>query len=149
MFWYDIALTRRTNQASWLQVLLSGGQHPSTNESVIPAEAIQTVSSGVTIFTPSAQQPFLSPVVYGGGQFQSTYRGHVVVEHDGNVPGFNSFVSRFPFDGVGIAVLTNDDQLGSSISLAVKYRLADQALGLSPLDSKSIVGDALVDRQYC
>lgn len=79
-----------------------------------------------------------------------------VPQHDGNVPGtflfppqannivtttslgFNSFLSRFPFDGVGIAVLTNDDQLGSSISLAIKYRLADQALGMSPLDSKTM-----------
>ncbi|KAF7431198.1 hypothetical protein PC9H_006919 [Pleurotus ostreatus] len=137
-------ISNAVDMALWLQVLLSDGQHPVTRESVIPAEVIQTVSSGVTIFTPSAQQPFLSPVVYGGGQFQSTYRGHVVVEHDGNVPGFNSFLSRFPFDGVGIAVLTNDDQLGSSISLAIKYRLADQALGLSPLDSKTIVGDSLI-----
>lgn len=79
-----------------------------------------------------------------------------IPQHDGNVPGnflfpssannivtstslgFNSFLSRFPFDGVGIAVLTNDDKLGSSISLAVKYRLADQALKLSPLDSKTM-----------
>lgn len=52
--------------------------------------------------------------------------------------GFNSYVSRYPFDGVGIAVLTNDNELGNAISIAIKYRLSDQALGLSPIDSKAM-----------
>ncbi|KAF4596497.1 hypothetical protein EYR38_007884 [Pleurotus pulmonarius] len=137
-------ISNAVDMASWLQTLLSGGKNTATKEVIIPPEAIDMVSAGITVFEGSPQQPFTSAMVYGGGQIQSTYRGHVVVEHDGGVPGFNSYISRYPFDGVGIAVLTNDNELGNAISIAIKYRLSDQALGLSPIDSKAIVGGELL-----
>ncbi len=52
--------------------------------------------------------------------------------------GFKSYISRYPFDGVGISVLTNDNELGTAISIAIKYRLSDQALGLTPIASKAM-----------
>ncbi|KAF4597357.1 hypothetical protein EYR40_007809 [Pleurotus pulmonarius] len=142
-------ISNAVDMASWLQALLSGGQNPVTKEVILPPDAINMVSSGITVFESSPQvlfhqHPFLSASVYGAGQVQSTYRGHVVVEHGGSVPGFNSYISRFPFDGVGISVLSNENELGSAISLAIKYRLSDQALGLTPIDSKTIVGNDLL-----
>ncbi|KAJ7494024.1 hypothetical protein FB451DRAFT_1491612 [Mycena latifolia] len=74
--------------------------------------------------------------VYGGGQIQSSYRGHVMVEHGGDVPGCHSQITRFPADGVGIAVLTNDD-FGELMREVIKFRILDEVFGLDLVDWNS------------
>ncbi|KDQ24632.1 hypothetical protein PLEOSDRAFT_1047810 [Pleurotus ostreatus PC15] len=89
-------ISNAVDMAAWLQTLLSGGGNAATKEVIIPPEAINMVSSGITVFESSpyvrlltrlcqrpaqnpfygSQHPFLSAAVYGGGQAQSTYRGH-------------------------------------------------------------------------
>jgi hypothetical protein len=61
--------------------------------------------------------------------------------------GFNSEVLRLPWDDVGFAVLTNDNELGFTISQIVKYRLLDEVLALEPIDwrAKSVVPAPLAD----
>ncbi|KAF8063357.1 beta-lactamase/transpeptidase-like protein [Lyophyllum atratum] len=115
-------------------MLLLGGYKPGTNQSVIPPEVIEKVSTGVSVAFPIAGLPELSPVVYGGGQARSTYRGHEVVEHDGGTPGFYSQITRLPFDDLGIAVLCNDFSYGSYLMQIIKFRLIDEALNLEPVD---------------
>ncbi|KAF9496817.1 hypothetical protein BDN71DRAFT_1505490 [Pleurotus eryngii] len=128
-----------SNAASWLQTLLSGGRNAATDEAVIPPEAINMVSSGVTVFESSPQHPFLSAVVYGGGQAQIAYRGHGVgtsmaaafqVSHDGMPPQPPS-----PYSVCTIMIQLIHI---TAISLAIKYRISDGALGLTPIDSKTI-----------
>ncbi|KAF7350287.1 Beta-lactamase class penicillin binding protein [Mycena venus] len=76
---------------TWLQMLLMEGKSQS-NETMIPAEVIRKVATGVTVFTAIAwvellsagilidlnlrTYPELSPVVYGDGQMRGTYRGY-------------------------------------------------------------------------
>jgi hypothetical protein len=48
--------------------------------------------------------------------------------------GFHSQVTRFPFDGLGIAVLTNDDDYGPLFREAIKFRIIDAAMGLDVID---------------
>ncbi|KAJ8082746.1 hypothetical protein PM082_008602 [Marasmius tenuissimus] len=62
--------------ATWLQVLLLEGKDPRTGEEVIPGDVIRKIASGITVQTAAPSFPELSPVVYGGGQARSTYRGH-------------------------------------------------------------------------
>jgi hypothetical protein len=83
------------SQAIWLQTLLLNGVKPGTNTSVIPVSAIERVATGISVESGQAYVlikacallylnsrdvnrlfPELSPVVYGGGQDRSTYRGH-------------------------------------------------------------------------
>lgn len=133
--------------------------------------------------------PGLAPVVYGGGQRRSSYRGYGAAfctsmclpllteglgptsqstlrcacdqillvsvltgeQHGGDVPGtstlgmrfstteykalgFKSQLIRFPTEGLGIAVLSNDEMYGSYIQEVIKGRLADEALKLVPMD---------------
>ncbi|KAJ7645754.1 beta-lactamase/transpeptidase-like protein [Mycena rosella] len=92
-------LTTAVDAARWLQILLLNGQHPTTNATIIPPGVVQMVATGVTVLEGNADTPELSATVYGGGQMQSSYRGH----------GFHAQITRFPADGVGIAVLTNED----------------------------------------
>ncbi|KAJ7032461.1 beta-lactamase/transpeptidase-like protein [Mycena alexandri] len=121
------------DMAIWLQMLLTGGKSPS-NETVIPAAVINKVATGVSVFTPVAAYPELSPVVYGGGQLRGTYRGVEMIEHGGSTIGFKSQVTRFPSKDLAIAVLTNEEDWGNMIMEAVKYRIVDEALQLEPVD---------------
>uniref|UniRef100_A0A0W0FML0 Beta-lactamase-related domain-containing protein n=1 Tax=Moniliophthora roreri TaxID=221103 RepID=A0A0W0FML0_MONRR len=137
-------ISSANDMAIWLQTLLLWGKHPQTGEVIIPEEVLRTVASGVTVADsglegiPSAQA-VLSPSVYGGGQLASSYRGHYVIEHGGGVNGAHSIVARLPFDNIGVAVLTNDDDIGPIIREIIKYRLIDEALGLEPYDWDSII----------
>ncbi|EEB94629.1 hypothetical protein MPER_06525 [Moniliophthora perniciosa FA553] len=132
-------ISSANDMAIWLQTLLLWGKHPQTGEVVIPEDVLRTVASGVTVSDPGltglpVAQAVLSPSVYGGGQIASSYRGHYVIEHGGDVYGAHSQVTRLPFDNIGVAVLTNDDDIGPIIREIIKYRLIDEALGLEPYD---------------
>ncbi|KAF8217636.1 beta-lactamase/transpeptidase-like protein [Mycena galopus ATCC 62051] len=127
-------LTTAVDAARWLQMLLLNGLNPDTNATVVPAIVIQTVATGVSVWDGNSEAPELSPLVYGGGQIQSTYRGHVMIEHGGDAIGFHAQITRFPNDNFGIAVLTNDDTLGNALKEVVKFRVIDAAFGLVPVN---------------
>ncbi|KAF7338796.1 Beta-lactamase class penicillin binding protein [Mycena sanguinolenta] len=127
-------LSTAVDVARWLQMLLLNGQHPVTNATIVPAAVIQTVATGVSVWDGNADTPEISPLVYGGAQIQSTYRGHVMIEHGGDWLGFHSQITRFPNDNFGIAVLTNDDTFGSVMKEVVKFRVIDAVFGLDPVD---------------
>ncbi|KAI4522915.1 beta-lactamase/transpeptidase-like protein [Schizophyllum commune Loenen D] len=119
--------------------LLLEGRNPRTNESVIPADVIRKVASGITVDTGAAPYPELGPVVYGGGQMRSTYRGHGEIfvdpsKHGGSVPGYRTQIIRFPNEKFGLAVLVNDDTYGTQMHEIVKWRIVDAHLGLQPID---------------
>ncbi|KAF8067004.1 beta-lactamase/transpeptidase-like protein [Lyophyllum atratum] len=120
--------------ATWLKALLLNGAHPDTNQVVIPSDVVEKAATGISVWSGAAQFPELSPVVYGGGQGRSTYRGHDLIEHGGNVPGHNSQIARLPNDGLGVMVYSNDNTFGGLTMEVIKYRLIDEALGLEPID---------------
>ncbi|KAK1232774.1 hypothetical protein PQX77_004099 [Marasmius sp. AFHP31] len=140
--------------ATWLQVLLLEGKDPRTGEEVIPEDAIRKIASGITVQTAAPSFPELSPVVYGGGQARSTYRGHNLIEHGGattgeKIPeeittdpdsfpcsdsGYRTQMTRLPDSKLGVAVFSNDDDHGSSFIEVIKYRIIDAALGLPAID---------------
>lgn len=77
--------------------------------------------------------PEQSPKVYGCGQWRYSYRGHEIIEHGGNNPGYRTQVARFPHDNLAIVTLSNDAD-GGPIMDAVKWRIADDILGLQKID---------------
>ncbi|CAK5272059.1 unnamed protein product [Mycena citricolor] len=144
-------LSNAIDMATWLQMLLLNGKHPITGEIVVPASAIQTVATGISVWEGNAQFPEVTAQVYGGAQAQYGYRGHVIIEvshfnseaSDPNLSisteeissvRFHAQVSRFPNEGLGIAVLTNDDVFGTYMKEVIKYRIIDEALGLESID---------------
>ncbi|KIK54979.1 hypothetical protein GYMLUDRAFT_99753 [Collybiopsis luxurians FD-317 M1] len=110
--------------ATWLQVLLMLGQNPSTNEQIIPSSIILKAAAG------------FAPFVYGGGQIASSYRGHC----------FKTMITRFPFDNVGVAVLSNDDAFGGPFSQVIKYRIVDEIFDIEPIDWNSRIKQAATSR---
>ncbi|KAJ7059265.1 beta-lactamase/transpeptidase-like protein [Mycena amicta] len=127
-------ISSANDMAIWLQTLIGEGQHPSTKETIIPAEVVRRVASGVTVATPVAPFPELSPSVYGGGQHRGTYRGFEIIEHGGSVEGFKSQVTRFPSQNFGVAVMSNDEPFGFYIVEAIKSRIIDEFFKLEPID---------------
>jgi CubicO group peptidase (beta-lactamase class C family) len=65
---------------------------------------------------------------YGMGFFISSYRGHKLVEHGGNLDGFSLNISFLPNDGIGVVVLTNLS--GTSVRDFLPYNVFDRLLGL-------------------
>ncbi|KAF8193266.1 beta-lactamase/transpeptidase-like protein [Mycena galopus ATCC 62051] len=126
-------ISNAKDMAIWLQMLLMEGKSKS-NQTVIPAEVIRKAATGVTVLIPVAPYPELSPVVYGGGQMRGTYRGYEMIEHGGATVGFRSQITRFPSENFGIAVMSNDDDLGSVIMESVKYRIIDEVFELEVID---------------
>ncbi|KAJ7581524.1 beta-lactamase/transpeptidase-like protein [Mycena floridula] len=123
----------------WVSMLLNNGSHPDTNETIVPSEVIQHVATGVTVSQGRAQYPEFSPKVYGCGQWRYTYQGHEIIEHGGSNPGYKvvlSQVTRFPNDGVGVIVLSNDEN-GASLVETVRWRLSEDILGLERIDWES------------
>ncbi|KAJ7686800.1 beta-lactamase/transpeptidase-like protein [Mycena rosella] len=122
-----------TDVVTWLKMLISNGVNPATNETLIPPSVLEAVTSGITVWPFDADTyPELSPSVYGGGQYKSDYRGHDLIEHGGDVTGFHSMFTRFPYEGAGVAILSNDDLF--YIREVIRYRLIDELFELEPVD---------------
>jgi len=65
---------------------------------------------------------------YGFGLFIDSLDGHARIQHGGDIFGFNSMLSRFPEDGVTIAVLSNSRAVSS---MRIADALSREALGSS------------------
>ncbi len=65
---------------------------------------------------------------YGMGFFISSYRGHKLVEHGGNLDGFALNIAFLPNEQIGVVVLTNLD--GTALRDLVPYNVFDRLLGL-------------------
>ena len=107
-------------------MLLSGGRHPyNPNITVVPDEVLEWVTTGRSIFSGVPMSPETSPVLYGAGQLRYSYRGVDVIEHSGDTPGFKSLVSRYPRQGLGVVVLSNDGENGGWVMDATKWAVVD------------------------
>ncbi len=68
---------------------------------------------------------------YGMGFFLTSYRGHYLVHHGGNIDGFSALVTFMPQDNIGMVILTN--QNGSTAPSVISYNVYDRLLGLDQI----------------
>jgi CubicO group peptidase (beta-lactamase class C family) len=118
-----------TELANWVKLWLNGGQWEGkeilSKGYVVDAASSQMVmSSGL----PATDYPYISFSNYGLGWTLVSYRGYYRVEHGGNIDGFSASVSFFPYDGIGIVVLSN--QNASEVPAVVRNTIADKVLEL-------------------
>jgi len=78
---------------------------------------------------------------YGMGFFLTTYRGHYLVHHGGNIDGFSALVTFMPQDNLGMVILTN--QNGSPVPSVVSYNVYDRMLGLDQVEWTKRLKDRL------
>jgi CubicO group peptidase (beta-lactamase class C family) len=85
------------DMAQWLRFMLAGGT----------INGKRLVSEKGFNETISTQMNIAGNVSYGLGWFLRQWSGHKVVEHGGNIDGFNSQVAFMPDQKLGFALLTN------------------------------------------
>jgi len=69
----------------------------------LPQEALKQM------WTPAALTDGTT-VEYGFGWSVRTYRGHRQIGHGGGIPGFSTYIARFPDEGLAVIVLSNSDR---------------------------------------
>ncbi|NII82121.1 serine hydrolase [Pedobacter sp. SG908] len=116
----------------WLKVWISGGSYKG--KEILPTSYVREAASSQMVMGSALPEKdkdiYLS--TYGFGWMISSYRGHYMVEHGGNINGFSASVSFFPTDNLGIVVLTNQNT--SSVPEIVYSSIADRMLGLKNID---------------
>jgi CubicO group peptidase (beta-lactamase class C family) len=116
-----------TDMARYVAALLDGGA--GEHGSILQPETL------ASMFAPHYRP---DPRIPGMGLafFRDEVGGHLVVEHEGLVPGFSSQLSLAPDDGVGVLAFTNGARsasawLGTEVSGLLRYLLGvpDQVIG--------------------
>ena len=67
---------------------------------------------------------------YGMGRWVSSYRGHLLALHGGDLPGFHSQISIMPNDNLGVIVLVIGDHVAPLYN-GLTYDIYERLLGLS------------------
>ncbi|PSR23510.1 MAG: penicillin-binding protein [Sulfobacillus acidophilus] len=123
--------TNARDVARWLLLNLNGGAYDG---SVIVSREqlanLMTPHMVVPGWPRLKEQPLCT---YGLGWFIESYRGSLMIHHDGAIDGFSAAVALLPDQGVGIAILTNADT-GSYFKEALRNFIADLFLKLDSPD---------------
>jgi len=119
------------DMANWVILNLNKGKFgdkPVVSEAAMAQ--IQTPQMVVRdpIFLLLSNFPEIYYPSYGLGWFITSYRGHTVLHHGGNIDGFSAMVSYLPRDNMGLVVLTNLN--GNLMPYAVMFNIYDRLLGL-------------------
>ncbi|MFA5403881.1 MAG: serine hydrolase [Ignavibacteria bacterium] len=126
-----------TDMANWIIMQINGGKF---NEKQILSDASLRQTQTPQMVVPSSISEEVFYNLYGMGWMITSYRGHLRVEHGGNIDGFSASVCFFPKDSIGIVVLTNMD--GTSLTSVARNYAIDKLLGLSEIDwSDRLLGD--------
>jgi CubicO group peptidase (beta-lactamase class C family) len=118
------------DMARWLLVHLDGGEIDGRR--IIKAATLDNIHSAHMTTGATSNEPEVTPADYGLGWFVNTYRGHIRVEHGGNIDGFSALVTLFPQDSLGVVVLTNLN--GTPLPELIARRAVDRELGLERID---------------
>ncbi len=118
--------------ANWIKVWISGGHY--NGKEIISSDYIAQAASPQMVMgggLPGSETDIYMSS-YGLGWMISSYRGHYMVEHGGNIDGFSASVSFFPTDKLGVVVLTNQNT--SAVPSIVLKSIADRLFKLKPID---------------
>jgi hypothetical protein len=82
---------------------------------------------------PARLKQFTSPPIYAAGMEIYYYRGHMVVGHNGVIPGFGSRFAFIPDFRFGFVVMGNSAEAGPVASILIR-ELIDEALGIPEIE---------------
>jgi len=119
--------------ANWLLTWINKGKF--NDEQILPEAYINEAISSQMVVSgalPDKEFPDMHFSTYGYGWFLSSYKGHYLVQHGGNIDGFSANVGFFPGDSIGVVVLTN--QNGSVVPGLVRNTVADRMLKTQKTD---------------
>ena len=116
----------------WVIALLNGGT--VDGKQVIPNAVIrETMSPSLAMPNAALESRGWGENLnqyYGMGRWISSYRGHLLALHGGDLPGFHSQVSIMPNDSIGVIVLVVGDHVAPFYN-GLTYHIYERLLGMS------------------
>ena len=127
-------MSSAADMARWLGVQLGRGKL-ADGDSLFSEATSRELWTLVTPLEPNPPPPELAPLAanfngYALGFFVGDYRGRKMVRHTGGLPGFVSRVAMIPEEGIGVAVLTNQES-GAAFD-AIAFHVLDHYLAVEP-----------------
>ncbi|KAF9352059.1 hypothetical protein BGX26_010038 [Mortierella sp. AD094] len=111
----------------WGQAVMHYGEQDG--KQVLNKDSLTEILSGQAIYNKERMTSDFGPITaYGMGWMLDSYKGNIVYQHDGHVPGFISNLMLFPDSELVIAHIANLD-LGA-LPIYSGYHIADEILGL-------------------
>jgi CubicO group peptidase (beta-lactamase class C family) len=115
----------------WVIALLNGGK--VEGKQVIP-EAVLRETMAPSLAMPNSGLETRGwgenlNQYYGMGRWVSSYRGHLLALHGGDLPGFHSQISMMPNDSIGVIVLVIGDHVASFYN-GLTYDIYERLLGM-------------------
>lgn len=128
------------DMAQWVRFMLAGGM--ANGKRLVSEKSFQEFTS--------TQMKIQGKVSYGLGWFLRDWNGHKVIEHGGNIDGFNSLVAMMPDQKLGFVMLTNlsASPLGQDAMKTVWENLVGKPEAAKPAaaDAKTTdAGPSLID----
>jgi CubicO group peptidase (beta-lactamase class C family) len=119
------------DMSHWVTALLDNGQYKG--QQALPADVLKAT------LEPSIAMPNSLGeargywenlnAAYGMGRWTSSYRGHLLAFHGGDLPGFHSQVSIMPQDDIGVIVFVIGDHCASLYN-TISYNVYERLLGM-------------------
>lgn len=114
----------------WVKMNLGGGS--IDGKQLISSTTLAELYRPQMVIPGESQDPEVIQIGYAMGWFVSAYRGHLVVEHGGNIDGFSALITMLPKDGLGVVVLMNMN--ASPLPQIATYHALDRLLGSASKD---------------
>ncbi len=121
------------DMANWLRFILNGGV--IGNKRVVSEESFREWIK--------PQTPITADMSYGLGWFIQKWNGETVVQHGGNIDGFNSLVAMIPEKKLGFVLLTN--VTSSPIGGEMMPIIWKELLGVKPVGDSDESSFAIAD----
>ena len=128
----------------WLSVYVNAGVHGS--DRVVQRATLEQMYLP-HMFVYWAARDTHSPTTYGLLWGMNTYRGHYHARLGGFGDGFESLVSFFPQDKMGVVLLANRGDDTISVLSALKFEITDRLLGLQEKDWMAWVRQRIARRR--
>jgi len=129
------------DMSHWLITLMNNGKYNSKQvipEKIIKATLEPTMAFPNTDLENKGYKEILNST-YGMGRFMTSYRGHFLASHGGDLPGFHSQISTMPYDSIGVIVFVIGDQ-GAPLYNIITYNVYERFLGqdLTPWSEREL-----------
>jgi CubicO group peptidase (beta-lactamase class C family) len=121
------------DMGNYLIALLNGGSF--NGRQVIPPQAIAACFTPNILTGEGLKYPEIYYEAYGLGWYVNAYRGHLRIEHGGNLDGFSASACMLPGDSIGVIILTNTDEMG--FTYVARNYIVDRLLNMPPVDWNS------------
>jgi CubicO group peptidase (beta-lactamase class C family) len=119
------------DMSHWLIALMNDGKY--AGQQILPADVLKaTLEPAIALPNTMAETRGyweLLNSAYGMGRETSSYRGHLLTFHGGDLPGFHSQISFLPRERIGVIVFVIGNHCASLYN-TISYNVYERLLGL-------------------